>query len=199
MPRPALTALLAGVSIVALVAVPAVARTVVVGYLPPRVDYGALAGDDADLASDEIRAQGVVVDNLEPGTGPADTRATCPDGGCAYQLIIADPAAVDHSNDGGEPAPAGCATLDYGVVDADPDVRDVDGARLFTGRGPLPSRTVDAGDDGGSQRLSRGVGQLCFATPAHAGGPANDTGDGPLAATQPVPIVVLSNGHPRGE
>lgn len=198
MPRPALAALLAGVGIVVLVAVPALARTVVVGYLPPRVDYGALAGDDADLAGDEIRADGVVVANLEPGVGPAETRATCPDGGCAYQLILVDPAVVGRSSNGGEPSPAGCATLDYGVVDAEPDVRDVDGARLFTGRGAIPSHTVDAGD-GGSRRLSRGVGQLCFATPAHAGGPANDTGDGPLAATQPVPIVVLSNGHPRGE
>lgn len=190
--------MLAVVTVVVLWAVPALARTIVVGYLPPAVQYGVLAGEDAELGDNEIRARGVVVDNLEPGAGPADTRATCPDGGCGYQCLVVDPAAMGYSQSG-DPSPGGCATLDYGVVDADPDVRDVDGARLFTGRGPLPERTVDPGGDGGSKRLSRGVGQLCFATPAHDGRSVNDAGDGPLAATQPVPVVVLSNGQPRGE
>lgn len=184
---------LAAVAVVA-VAVPALASTVVVGYLPPRVEYGVLAGDDAELANDEIRARGVVVDNLEPGAGPADTNAACPDAGCAYQLVVVDPAALRPADD--QPPPAACATLDYGVVDPDPDVADVDGARLFTGRGVVPRHTVDGGDDQGSQRLSRGVGQLCFATPADAGGRPADAGDGPLAATQPVPVVILSNGAP---
>lgn len=177
--RPAALALAA--VLVALAAAPARADPVVVGYTPPRVTYGALT-TDGELAADQLRAQGLVVANLEP----TDTdQPACPPEGCDYQLIVTDPAAL-HATTDDEDTPA-CGTGAYAVVDADPDVADVDGARLYTAQGALPTHTADTSETG-SRPLTAGVGQLCFATTTTADGE-------PVAVTQPVPIVIVSPGH----
>lgn len=191
----ALTAVTAVTALAALsVGLPSMADTVVVGYVPPGVDYGftddgdgdADGGDEReDVAFGEVRAQGVVVNNIEPGARDLGTDAECPAEGCDYQLIVLDPDTL-RADDG----PVGCDTLEYGVVDPAPDQRELGGgARLYVGHGPLPEQTADTG--AGPEALTAGVGGLCFATPADADGRRNDAGDGPLAATQPKPVVVL--------
>lgn len=173
-----------------LLTAPGLAAPRVVGYLPPRVDYGALADDTSDLAADELRAQGLVVANLEP-TADADAAEgqACPPKGCAYQLIVTDPAEVRltrrEAAAPSEAAPS-CGSGSYAVVDADPDHRDVNGARLFAAQGSLPTRTADTAADS-PQPLTPGVGQLCFASKPHG-----ESGESPQAMTQPVPIVILS-------
>lgn len=176
------------VGLVALLAVPAGAEPAVVGYTPPRVTYGALAAS-SELAASEVHAQGLVVENLEPTSDP-DTdngQATCPPEGCDYQLVVADAAAVRAAADG--EAAAACGAGAYAVVDADPDVSEVDGARLYTARGSLPAHTVETATAERPRPVTPGVGQLCFAATTTAA-------DGePVAVTQPVPVVILSTGR----
>lgn len=197
--QPSRLAVLTTLAIAGLAAVPALAAPVVVGYLPPQVDYGLLTGGDGggdgQLADGEIRAQGLVVANLEPGSEASGGNGDCPDDGCAYQLIVADPEAIAAGDPDATTGTGACDTTRYAVIDPSPQVRDVDGARLHTGRGALPTRLAhpvdgdNATEAGQPPPLSRGVGQLCFATPT-------DAGEAPTATTQPVPIVVLSNGAP---
>lgn len=197
MRRPGRAAVLAAVTALAALAalgltLPSMADTVVVGYVPPGVDYGF--ADDADdgegderedVAFGEVRAQGVVVNNIEPGARDLGTDTECPAEGCDYELIVLDPDTLRADD-----APVGCDTLEYGVVDPDPEQRELGGgARLYVGHGPLPEQTADTGAGPGA--LTAGVGGLCFATPADTDGWRNDAGDGPLAATQPKPVVVL--------
>lgn len=188
MRRPALLALL-GVTTVMSVGLPAVADTAVVGYLPPGVDYGAT--DDSEVDLGDVRAQGVVVTNLEPGPRDLGTRDECPADGCPYELVVVDPAALRPDDDATSP-PVACDTLEYAVVDPEPDETSLDGgARVFTGSGAVPQRTADTAAGTTPAPLTPGVGQLCFVTPSGDDGLTNDAGDGPLAATQPKPVVVL--------
>lgn len=154
---------------------PAVAEPPVVGYLPPGIEYGGLEG--SDLPTGEVRAQGVVVSNLEPAASGAGLGPGCPDSGCSYALVVLDPAAVR------DPGTAGCAAdQPHGVVDDAPEEAPLgSGARVLTGRGPVPAEPVDE-PAGAPHRLAEGVGLLCFA----ASGPG-----GPTAVTQPAPIVLL--------
>lgn len=171
------------------VGVPALGETITVGYLPPGVDYGAT--DDSGVKFGEVRAQGLVVGNLEPGARDLGTRDECPPAGCRYQLIVIDPAAVRPDPDTGTGA-VGCEGLEYGVVDPEPEeTRLGSGARLYTGSGPLPELTADTASETTPSPLTPGVGQLCFATPSGEEGWSNDAGDGPLATTQPNPVVIL--------
>lgn len=187
MRRPGLIALL-GVITVMSVGLPAVANTVVVGYLPPGVDYGAT--DDSEVELGDVQAQGVVVTNLEPGPRDLDTRDECPADGCRYELVVVDPAAL--RSDGAASPPVACDTLEYAVVDPEPDETSLDGgARVFTGSGTVPRRTADTASETTPAPLTPGVGQLCFVTPSGDDGVTNDAEDGPLAATQPNPVVIL--------
>lgn len=171
------------------VGVPAVGEPITVGYLPPGIDYGAT--DDSEIELGEVRAQGVVVENLEPGARDLDTRDECPPEGCRYELIVIDPAAVRGDPVTG-PGAVGCDGLQYGVIDPEPEeTRLGGGARLYTGSGPLPERTADTANQTTPSPLTPGVGQLCFATPSGDEGWTNNAGDAPLAATQPNPVVIL--------
>lgn len=166
---------------------PAVANTVVVGYTTVDADYSAADGEDPTAT---IRAQGLVVDDLEPRGSEAASVTACPPGGCRYALMVVDPAAVRDDAEGPTEG-AGCDTRRYGIVDANPDERDVGGAaRVYTGTGAIPASTVgDAGDS--AEHITPGVGLLCFANPAHDDGLHNEAGDGLLVATQPAVVVIV--------
>lgn len=185
MRRAALSLLAVAATGLALATVPAVAATVLVGTTT--LDDGT-DRDPADPVSrgEQVRAQATVVNNLEPTRASADADGACPPEECAYQLALVDPEAV--TGDAG--TSAACDTRDYGVVDAAPREHVLPGgARLYVGQGRPPRETV-AGDGDGPDRVAQGVGQLCFATAAHADEDGADPGDSPLAATQPAPVVV---------
>lgn len=177
---------------------PALADTVVVGYLPPGVDYGA-TDDDSEVELGEVRARGVVVNNLEPGARDLGTRDQCPPEGCRYELIVLDPAARRDATGPGTGA-VGCDAPDYGLVDPEPDEAPLgNGARLYTGHGALPTHTAETGSETTPRPLTPGVGLLCFATSSGEGGLGNDPADGPLAATQPKPVVILHDPNASAE
>lgn len=194
-------ALAAGLLGLGLGSAPGLAAPRVVGYLPPKVDYGALTDETdetGELAADELRARGLVVANLEltdPDTDADAEEQPCPPQGCTYQLIVTDPAEVRPARREvaapSEAAPS-CGAGSYGVVDADPDHRAVNGARLFTAQGSLPARTADTVATY-PEPLTPGVAQLCFAA-----FPDDESGGSPPAITQPVPIVILSTGGGSG-
>ncbi len=186
MQRPGLFAVLAAAS--ALTAgTPASANIGVVGYLPPGVDYGI--GDDAEAAFGEVRAQGVVVNDLEPGARGPDTGQTCSTEGCLYELVVVDPAAVRAQTDPHSDT-VGCASDRYGVIDAAPEQAPLgSGARLYTGHGPLPTHITATQNAATTAPLSPGIGLLCFATAASDS--QRTDARGPLAATQPDPVVIF--------
>lgn len=184
MRRPGLIALLLAAAALGMGA-PSVADTVVVGYIPPGIDYGTT--DDSEVPLGQVRADGLVVENLEPSTRDAGRREGCPPEGYRYKLIVLDPAALrDH--DGTGTAAGGCDAVEYGVIDPEPYATPLGGgARLYTGSGPVPATTADTASGGTPDSLTPGVGKLCFA--ATSGG--DEAGGGPLAATQPRPVVIL--------
>lgn len=192
--RTRLLIMLAAVCAVAVSASAASAGTVTVGYIQPGIAYGS--GDGAqtqtDIAFGQVHAQGVVVDNLEPGRQDDRTTQTCPASGCTYVLAVLDSTTLQASPTTTAGA-LGCDSLDYGVVDSEPAVRSVGGGRVYDGQGRLPARTNPPTEDGLSRPLAAGVGNLCFVARSVRQPPTNDGSDGPLAATQPRPVVIFHN------
>lgn len=177
---PGLTPLLITAGVMVAAVLPA-AGSVTVGTTSLDVESAAQEAT-AVATGQQLRARATVVHRLEPPNAYVDADAHCPEEGCAYQLVLVDPAAV---NDG----ETGCDTLDYAVVDADPDEQPVAGAaQVYTGQGPIPRETADPD---APNALTTGVGLLCFANPAHADGLRDDAGAGPLVTTQPSPLVVV--------
>lgn len=206
--RPAALLVAAAVAAVAGLAVvlPAAATTVV-GYLPPGINYGTTTenADDTgggnsqpELQPGQIRAQGLVVDQLEPGQRNLGTKDVCPPGGCAYALVVLDTKALDAAAAaaGDEQQASGCNSLDFATIDPDPASRPLGGARVYTARGRLPADTTPpaAATDHPPRPVAAGLGHLCLI--AKPGNPplTNNDGTGPLAATQPKPVVVFHDG-----
>lgn len=190
------TVLASAAAAVLVLAAPVFACTVPVGSTTWPTDDDPDQGSASAPGHDagQIRARGLVVNDLEPPNAFVDTDRACPSEGCAYELHLTDPETVRGDTDG-EPA-INCRTLDYAVVDAEPRMQEIDqAARVYTGEGGLPVRTADTPRGDTPDRLTPGVGQLCFASPAHDGWRRNDTDDGPLVATQPTPIVILYRGE----
>lgn len=190
--RPVVTTLVAvgaGLALAAGTVLPAVADTAFVG---PTILQTA-SDQEPDTTGGPpvgttVAAQGVVVTAMEPRAASQQAApGRCPAAGCDYQLVLVNPRAV---RAGTGPEPVTCATLDYGVIDPDPDRTDIgQAARAYQGQGRLPTHTVAAA--GGPTPITPGVGLVCFASSAHQAGPRNPAGTGPAAATQPVPLAVL--------
>lgn len=186
MRRAALSMLAVACAGLLLLAVPAVGATIV-GTTTLVTDAESDAPDPMSRG-EGVRARATVVSNLEPSRSSKDADEACPAEGCGYQLVLVDPGSLVSATE----TDATCETPDYVVVDASPDEQPVAGeaARVYTGQGSVPGETVSAGGDG-ADRLTPGVGQLCFAGPAHGDADGQNPGDAALAATQPAPIVVL--------